>query len=890
MIQKKMKSCAGRTHLKKKLASACSLVSLTLVSGAVFAEEDEAAPIEEIVVSGVKGSLKRAIDLKRNSVNVVDGIVAEDIANFPDLNLGEALQRVTGVTVERQDGGSRSTAVGEGSTINVRGLGASFTRTEINGMTGTNTGQDRGFGFNLLASELFTQAQVTKTLSASDNEGGLAGTVKLETYKPFDYDERLLSINLNAAYTEQASDTDLTFSVVYANQFADGKFGVSAALAINNTHRREDIADASNWDFLRDSLRGNFDLLTPEEQAALGDLQIPRDPRIVSNDRENERFNTAVTFQLAASDDLTFTLDNIVANIDNTGDQLRQDFPIEGFPGTFIPTDLVREGDRFVSGTFPAASHFARVLAYDYDIQEELRQHVLGAEWVALDSITVESRLGYSTSEQDIRKWNVHDFRSDPTDIFYQVQGDFVTFDVAIGNPSDLSLFTNLRDIRNRPQISQDEEVSFTTDVSYSFESDIFSSLDFGVRYAEREKSFRTFDGRADRNVIRNLGLSLADFGTVREFNVDGSPAGYPTTILGVDFDAIRQATTPNGFDIPERLGARYQVNEDTLALYTQLNFETDKLAGNLGLRYAQTDVTSAGLDTDGSGNFTPTSVESDYNEVLPSLNIRYNLSDDVIARLGIYKSLTRPDLVDIQPGINFGNFSGASGTLGNPALQPFTSDNFDLSAEWYFSDEGVISAAFFRKDLDGFIERVVSEEQLTDPFTGDLLTINLSRPINGEDATIDGFEFSIQSPFTFLPEWGQNFGGVFNYTTTDSEANFGGGNDIRNESLPFISDFSYNAILYYEDDQLSVRAAYNFRDDYLLAVSGSGGQPVYRDDYGQLDLSASYTVNENLRLKLDVINALGDQIRSYSNNDPLQIKGLIETGYQVVFGVSYNL
>ena len=402
--------------VKTKLVLAVSMAIASTIGHS--AEDDKVTIDEEIVVKGVKSSLRKALNLKKDSIGVVDGIVAEDIANFPDSNLGEALQRVTGVTVERNDGGSRSTAIGEGGTINVRGLGASFTRTEINGMTGTNTGQDRGFGFNLLASELFTQAKVSKSLSASDNEGGLAGTVKLETYKPLDYSEQLLFVNINAAYTDQAGDINPTYSLVYSDQFADNRFGLSVALSSSDTHRREDIADASNWDFLRDSLRGNFALLTPEQQAELGDLQIPRDPRIVSNDRNNDRFNAAVTLQFAVNDNLEITFDNIIADLDSTGDQLRQDFPIEGFPGTFIPTDLMREGDRFVSGTFPSVSHFARVLAYEYDIREQLRQNVLNVEWQASEKLTVNSRLGYSASEQDIKTWNVHEFRSDPTDIF----------------------------------------------------------------------------------------------------------------------------------------------------------------------------------------------------------------------------------------------------------------------------------------------------------------------------------------------------------------------------------------------------------------------------------------------------------------------------------------
>ena len=478
---------------------------------------------------------------------------------------------------------------------------------------------------------------------------------------------------------------------------------------------------------------------------------------------------------------------------------------------------------------------------------------------------------------------------------FYEVEGDFVTFDVAIGNPSDPSLLRNLRDIRNRPQISEDDEKSFQTDFNYVLENaDIFSSVDFGLRYAERSKSFRTFDGRADRDFIRNLGLTLDDFAAVRDFDVSGSPAGYPTTIVGVNFGALQAVTVPNGFDAPERLAARYDVEEDTLGLYTQLNFETEKLAGNVGFRYISTDQSSTGFqnvtDINDVTSLLPVVFTTGYEDVLPSLTARYKVTDEFIVRLGAYKSLTRPELTDIQPARNFAAFNGGNGTSGNPDLQPFTADNYDVSLEWYFGENSLLSVAYFLKELDGLIERVVEEVQIPDPFTGDLLSINLSRPINGENATVEGIELSYQTPFTFVSEDLEDFGLLLNFTTTDSRANFGSGNDIRNDQLPFISDYSYNAIFYYDDGTLSVRTAYNYRDDYLLAVSGSGGQPVFRDDYGQLDLSASYKMTDSLSLKFDVINALSDQIRSYSNSDPAQVKGLIETGRQISFGVSYKL
>ena len=854
------------------------------------AQDNEEGPIEEVVVYGVRSSFSKALDIKRSSDGIKEALVAEDIANFPDLNLGEALQRLTGITVERPDGGSQTTAQGEGAAINMRGLGPSFTRVEINGMTATNTGQERGFGFNLLAAELFSTAIVSKSLAASDNEGGLAGTVLLATYKPLDYSERIVRISPQLNYGELSGETDGRVSALYLDQNSDGTAGLSIGLAWSDTRRREDMADVSNWDFLRDSMRGNFALLDAAQQAEIQDLLIPRDPRILVNDRNHNRLNLTATLQFAPSDRFLVTFDNIWAQIDHTGEQARNDFPIEGFPGTFVPADLQRSGHRFISGTFPEASHFMRVLSYDYGNDSELQQHAASAEWQVTDNLLVRPHLGYSKSIEDWYQWNSFDIRSPMTAIFYRTEGDFTTFEPAIGDPSNTSLYTRISRIRNRPDRADDDEVSLKLDNSWNAGSDLVSNVDFGLRWAERNKSYRSYDGRAD---LSGVAVHPAQFLRSDQLNVKRAPAALPNQILSVDFEAMMAAVAPNGFNLPERTEARYDVKEETLALYVQANFALESVSGNVGLRYVVTDQTSQGFQrvtpVGGPTELLPASFSNEYKELLPSANLRWDVHEDWVLRFSYYRSLTRPALSDIQPARNFDAFDGGNGTAGNPELDPFTAHNFDVGAEWYFAEDALISATYFRKELNGLVERTIEQAIVEDPFTGQQLRINLRRPVNGEDAEVSGFELSFQSPFSFLPGALSNAGVVLNFTATDSKATFIDTTDIRRTQLPGLSDSTYNAILYYDSENWSVRAAYNWRSDYLIAVSGSGGQPLNRDNYGQLDLSATLSLRDNLSLSLDVINLLEDQVISFSSNDPTLVKGVIETGRQLVLGVNYQ-
>jgi len=848
------------------------------------AEQQE--PAGAIVVTGVRASLDSALSSKRLSTEFTDALVAQDFAKFPDANLAEALQRIPGITVERAKGGDTGSSVGEGGSINVRGLEANFTRVQVNGMTATTPSTERGFSFNVLASELISSAVIRKSLTAKDDEGGLAGTVDLTTYRPLDYGKRALNATLRASKNDLSDKINPSGTLIYVDQFADDRIGIAIGV---NYDRRNVVENRQNhnWTTLANSVgRANMEKLTPSQQEMARNTLIPLDPLVIINDQDRSRLNVTASLQARPTDNLQITFDNIYARLKSWGDNIRLDFPIEGAPPTMPPLDLVVDGDRFVSGTFPASSQFMRIIHNDFKRLQEVKQSVFAVTWEPTSRLTIRPQFGYSEAVEDYSKSNQFDFRSAFTDIFYTFDGTGVTAAPAIGDKLDPALYSSLDRIRNRPSYDDDIEKSAELDFTWRFDNSPLQTVEFGGGYSMRDKSYRTYDGRA-AGLPSTRVPGLAGYLSYRELNMSGNHSMVAPGVLYVNDKAgLMGVVAPNGFALPEVLDSRYDISEDTAFGYVMARFKIGGLSGNAGLRYTHTNQRSLGFQVVG-GERLPADFRSDYGYLLPSLQLRYEVTDRLIARGSIYRSLTRQNLSDIQPGRRVDTFNGGTGTAGNPDLTPFTAYNYDAGLEWYFGNQSLLSATYFRKELNGFVERLTEQVQLVDP-VGTPYMIYLTRPVNGQPATIQGLEAQFQMPFRFLPGALSNTGIVANATYTTADGKFAE-TDSRNKALPYVSKYSYNLIGYYDSGDLSVRLAYAWRDRYATGFTATGGLAGSREPYGQLDFSTSYQVNEALSFTLDVQNLTKEQeISSYNMRKDLRA-GVSEVGRRFSAGVSYR-
>lgn len=839
----------------------------------------------DIVVTGVRASLDSALSTKRGATEFVDALVAEDIAKFPDSNLGEALQRIPGITVEPNTGGDLGSAVGEGGTINVRGLQANFTQVRVNGLIATNPGTERGFSFNVLGSDLIASAVVRKTLTAKDDEGGLAGTVDLKTYHPFDYKDRILSVTVRGNYSDQAHKLNPAGTLIFSDQFADGRLGVAIGVSYDN---RDIVENRQGHGFtpLINSVGSNASKLTPEQRQIASTTIIPLDPAVFLNTQERDRLNATVSLQASPVDGLRLTFDSVYAKLTSDGNNIRLDFPLEGAPATLVPTDLVRDGDVFRSGIFPASSQFMRIIDNQIARRQEVYQGALSTDWDVDPTLVVHSQLGYSNAIEDFSRWNQIDLRSPFTSIYYTFDGSGVTATPGIGGKTDPALYTELNRIRDRPSYDTDKQYSADLDLIWKVGFGPIDTIEFGGGYRDRTKSFRSYDGRA-AGLPSSAVANLAGFLRYRDIDISGEASQVaPGVIEIVDRDSLIAQVAPNGYAVPEVQSAHYDITEKVAFTYALARFATGGLSGNAGVRFVHTDQDSVGFQVVGSATL-PAQFSNSYGYALPSVQLRYDLAPGLVVRGSVFKSLTRPELANIQPGRRVDTFNGGTGTAGNPALRPFTAMNYDAGLEWYFGREALLSGAYFRKELSGFVENVTQQVTLADP-VGTPYTIFLTSPVNGSPATIQGVELSLQTPFRFLPGPLRNTGVLLNATYTDASGRFAAG-DSRNRALPFVSKYSYNLIGYYDAEPFSLRLAYAWRDRYATGVTGAGGLVNSREPYGQLDLSSTYTLGRSLSATLNIQNLTGSRDLTSVDLRRDLIAGVREVGRRYSLALAYK-
>jgi iron complex outermembrane receptor protein len=896
------------------MLAGCSIAMLsTSQAFAQQAADDQGAATSDednvIIVSGVRGSILSSLDDKRDAIGFVDSISAEDLGKFPDLNLSESLQRIPGVTLTRND-------FGDGASINLRGLGPNFTRIEVNGVTGTvNDARGGGFNFEILASELFSNATVRKSFSASDTEGGLAGLVQLSTPRAFDRDGFSFTASAQAQYAENADDFGPRAAVLLSQNWND-VFGITASIAYSDT----EYLTSSNGGI---SARPLTAAATPALRASATQEQltsvIPSTINFEVNNDARETIGATLGLQFRPSEKLTLTVDGIYAQINSDRRFTRADAPPESGISA-IANDTISNGV-ITSATLTDVQN--RVATNDQDAEEEFMQASASIEFKPNDNLTITPFVGYSSRELSNDAALLSFARGNPSTgrlsrfpVSYNLNGQFIEFsspgldlaDPAIADDYFINVFLI------RPTVDEDSEFSTQLDFRYDFDDSPISNVQFGGRYSRRETAREFIEVRVvgvagtDLRTLPTLGDALV----LEDFQINGAPSSFPTQIVSANPDAILDQYFVGGFDIdafrtavtgplvdqtilgqtvpgsalinrPVRAAQEtFSGEEKTLALYGEITFELDDFVLNAGVRYINTDQTSFGFSV--ANNFgTAVEVDNSYSEFLPSLSLRYEVQPDLIVRAAYSKSLTRPTLNDLRVAESFGGIdvSGGSGTRGNPELEPFTSDNLDLGLEWYFAPEGLLAISGFYKSVDGLIvsSTVTENREFLSQVTNQLVTgpIVFSLPANGERADIKGVEVIAQSRFTFLPGTLSNFGAIVNYTFADSDAAFVEGQPTSEvASIPGISRHSFNAILYYDDGALDARLSYAYRDRFVQSTAASFGVPEFQNARGQLDFSANYALTDQLTLQFQALNITKErlEIESILNvpNDTAQL------------------
>jgi TonB-dependent receptor len=914
-------SIKRRVFVSSVPGMSCALAGLAIAASAQVSAQQAAAgaeEMEEVVVSGIRASMRDSLEVKRESIQVIDAISAEDVGDFPDKNIGEAIQRVPGVTINRQDG--------EGRGVSIRGADPSLIRVELNGVSALSltVGGGRDVDFRDLPVEFLSRVEVVKTPTAEMTEGGI-GTVRVFTRKPLDSPEGFFAGSVQGVYSNLADEYDPKFALIGSKTFMDGTLGVLLSTQFEQRHIDSNNARTTGW--LRRAPTATGAGATPGRGTDVngdGTLDwIPEIPRYIIDRRETTRqaFNGVV--QWKPSDNFSIYLDSTYAKgrekVSSMLMQLGGAAGLIDYANSSVGADNTVDHIELISSTaFPIDLAYRNI---NGSLEREQYNAVLGAEWGG-DQWKFDGRVSYARGE-------VQNDEKNSTATIFGLPRLIVDYTGGEGAPefsfpgvdtTDGALVNQLAAVFNPRNNDQQEDgaqfnVEFLPEISWltsikagvekrdmTMESLLFQrTIQLSSRTPTPASTGATTTVAVPQSVIAgivnsNSGVNDVPFfdtgdlgfsGGIRQWN-DNGDATYEATIAasgltmdpygGVNSNVGTNGTFQNYLDT-------WSVEEETLAGYLQAAFSFDNslvpISALVGVRYFDTNTLATGYNrvvVGGVNTFPAASRAGGYNDWLPSINLRFDFSDKLVGRLTAGDVMARPN--PAQMAFRRTLDLSTNGTQGNPDLLPYEARQYDAGLEYYFSDVSYLSASYFRTDISRFILNRAVPEVI------DGINYSITTPVNGTDkVTVDGFELGGQFAFEFLPQPWDGFGLLANVTVTDNKG-FQGTNLLTGEILPFpgVSDLSYNASLYFENEKFSTRLSYNWRESWLITAAGRGALPEFNDDYGTLDASVSWNVNSNFTVFADAVNLLDEQRIEFNN--PFRRIGNETFGKRMFLGV----
>lgn len=957
------------TFTKNRVAAAVSVVLATGFMLPLQAQDNTAAePVVEIIeVKGIRGSLARSMDVKRESSGVVDAISSEEMGKFPDTNLAESLQRITGVSVSRVNG--------EGSQITVRGFGPEFNLITLNGRQMPGTGYTRSYNLENLSSEGVSALEIYKTARAENPSGGLGATVNIVTTKPLNSPGQKFAVMgkaLHDSSNEAGKDITPDLAAVYSNTFADDRFGV----AFSFSHARRDFqiqqANVQGWQVQDTNSSNRLPVLDPAyvkdarptdaEGNKIGPAFFPKDMNYSIADFQRERTNGQLTFQYAATDDLTFTVDytasravtgnqsigwgiwnefgsNINAyELDERGTAVFAD--ISGNDGSFTANksttevkaasigfnmawqlsddfklnfDYHNSDNKTDNGADKGSGNAGQVIlgsdklitkVYDYRNGEIPQAYVLWRNG-SNELLPSEIDSNFSQFEHTPGKAEIEQFQLDST--WYNsrfkiplvsVRGGIARTDQTMGGTNAWS------GLRGGP--------GFNPSFTFIFPDSMFTRNSTG-NFLDQFKG-------GGNSLVNNYYYTYSfDEAVARQM------AYLTEALLGSDVylpDAYINGITSESY-----------VREVTNSIFLQSAWEFDvaqfPVQLNLGARYEQTDVTSTvrqrverqvnwesesewimQYEPGGEGNFL--ALTGKHNLLLPMMDLRVDLTDELVSRLSIGKTIARAPLGALAGGRSLTGSpkpGSRTGGQGNTNLQPFESTNLDLSLEYYYAPGSYAAVGYFHKSVDNFVQNTITDitidglhdilngpryleavaqieargEQATttaifqqllanghgnadgkiEPNSNDPLIVwSITQPQNTDRKKVQGIEVAWQH---LLGDTGFGFG--VNATFVDGDVKFDVNSLTQQSPLAGLSD-SANLQLFYEQYGWSVKLTYAWRDSYLIGVGQSQGSsdapPQFAKSYAQWDLSVNYDVTPNFTVFFEGINLTNSTEQGY--------------------------
>jgi len=854
---------------------------------------NESEPLQEVVVTGFRESLNKALHIKLTADHIVDSIVAEDIGKLPDQNIAEALERVPGIVVSTSTVNGSGQSAGEPTEISVRGFSPEFTTALYNGRVLATDSGGREFDFDVLPADLIARVDVSKSSSADQPEGGIAATVNMMTFRPLDLKRNTLTASAQGNYDQQRGDVTPQASALFSTKTEDGRFGILAAASyINRKVENQRIYSAC---------MNSPSNVTVGGQTVSGFVPCYTEWEV--NPTSRERKSAVLVGQFKPSDQLLITVDGLYSKFD-VNDNTRG-----FFTGNNNPSGTVTVAPDSTVTSYTGGTGYSGIVNYVRPELSETKEMGLNAEFDPTSRLSMVFDGSWSKATNNNggnQSWSEADYGALPNATFHL-------------GPHNLPVMGNLGSLQPSPTLAAgfhdlegqdfiDKIYEFNYRLKYEVDAGILKNIQAGVNYSQRWKDQLT----VKTPVINGVDLTSVGDGTV-------FPASFYSPVNGINnlfgtgmfasglpgfsdaaFDAyllspaVTATYTPaqmaalaaNGGGFAAQLipSSSGEVKESTTGGFIEAGFGGDNgWSGNIGLRATHTSTKSTGsfaqpMLVPGNANQlafgppSPIEQSGSYSKLLPNANFKMDLTRDLMAQFAVAQTLTRPTLSALLIEASYSiQRPPYSINQGNPDLKPMTAWNYDAALTWH-RDLNFLSVALYQKTVTNLLGNGVTYvTYLGQPFT-------VHQPVNINSQGYTGVEVSGQYAFSMLPAPFDGLGIQANYSRT-------------NISNPSSDSVTYNLVGYYEKGPIQARVAYNWINAQDLTrnsvtVNGNSVQnDEFQASYGQLDASIQYTITKNFMLFAQALN-LNNEISSKYWGTPDRIEDYEGYGRRYGLGV----
>lgn len=777
---------------------------------------DETTEIVEVV--GQRGMTSKAIAEQRAAETLSSIITNATIGNLPDQNVAEAVRRLPGVNVLDDQG--------EGRFISVRGLDPELNTATLNGVRlPAPEGDTRAVALDVIPSELVDSIEVIKTLIPEMDADTIGATIRINTVSSLNR-ENFANAQVVASYNDLNGKYSPEYGVDFSRKLSE-RLGLAGGFKISERKTSTDNIEADGW--------GETD-----DGVAFADAVEYRD-----YDVQRDRAGVSLSLDYQASENTELFIRTLYSKFDDLEFRRRLVFEMDE-----EPTSASTDGNTVTFDSTDGEISVRRGLKDRYE-----SQIIKTVEFGGESDIGSNWELEYSASYAQASE---HEYRTqDPT----RFRRDFDA-------PGELELTFDYSSLTNIPFSASSDLYDFNDASLYEFNKlelvDGLAEEDVVAAKFDAEREFELDNGEFElkfggklRQTEKNVDVEIIEYSDLDSYtlaDVEGR-ASYSITDLG-PMPSVSATRAFNGanldaFGDQERLIVDsalddYTINEDVLALFIQGGYETEKMLLIGGFRFESTTTEMSGNFVDGDAEtIEQRSFDNDYSNLLASVAFKYDLTEELLLRAGIYQSLVRPKLSKLAPKLETNEDFEIE--AGNPGLEPYEADNFDISLEYYFAEDAVIQGGFFYKDIQNFIvDREYAPEDA--PYFGEYIGVSFEEaviPENGDSASVSGFELAYNQVFD------SGFIVGLNYTYTDSEGDLGD----RSIPLPSTSEVTYNASIGYEIGAFGTRLTYSYRDDYLDELGGDAEEDRWVQDQTKIDLSANYRPIEKLEIFVKLAN-----------------------------------